>query len=168
MVFLVSAIFTSKLFFPFRVCNSSCSSFGVIIIYYKFNSQKLRPFAIVPFTKVLKAIEILSVVAFSFGSTLCSNHDGNNTSILFSTETNQEREFQILYSGDENKYISLLGSRKLILSIILSLKKMGVSRIILSNRTKKKAEDLKKIYQDIEVVDWGEFADFNIIINFAF
>ena len=42
---------------------------------------------------------------------------------------------------------------------------MGVSKIILSNRTKKKAEDLKKIYQDIEIVDWGEIADFNIIIN---
>jgi len=65
----------------------------------------------------------------------------------------------------KDKKIFILGAGGVVPSIILSLKKMGVSRIILSNRTKKKAEDLKKIYQDIEVVDWGEIADFNIIIN---
>ena len=65
----------------------------------------------------------------------------------------------------KDKKIFILGAGGVVPSIILSLKKMGVSRIILSNRTKKKAEDLKKIYQDIEIVDWGEMADFNIIIN---
>ena len=65
----------------------------------------------------------------------------------------------------KDKKIFILGAGGVVPSIILSLKKMGVSRIILSNRTKKKAEDLKKIYQDIEIVDWGEIADFNIIIN---
>ena len=50
-------------------------------------------------------------------------------------------------------------------SIIIVLKRLGAAKIILSNRTRKKAEDLKKIYQDIEIVDWGEIADFNIIIN---
>ena len=65
----------------------------------------------------------------------------------------------------KDKKIFILGAGGVVPSIILSLKKMGVSRIILSNRTKKKAEDLKKIYHDIEIVDWGEIADFNIIIN---
>ena len=65
----------------------------------------------------------------------------------------------------KDKKIFILGAGGVVPSIILSLKKMGVSRIILSNRTKKKAEDLKKIYQDIEIVDWGEIVDFNIIIN---
>jgi shikimate dehydrogenase len=65
----------------------------------------------------------------------------------------------------KDKKIFILGAGGVVPSIILSLKKMGASRIILSNRTKKKAEDLKKIYQDIEIVDWGEIADFNIIIN---
>jgi shikimate dehydrogenase len=65
----------------------------------------------------------------------------------------------------KDKKIFILGAGGVVPSIILSLKKMGVSRIILSNRTKKKAEDLKKIYKDIEIVDWGEIADFNIIIN---
>ena len=65
----------------------------------------------------------------------------------------------------KDKKIFILGAGGVVPSIILSLKKMGVSKIILSNRTKKKAEDLKKIYRDIEIVDWGEIADFNIIIN---
>ena len=65
----------------------------------------------------------------------------------------------------KDKKIFILGAGGVVPSIILSLKKMGVSRIILSNRTKKKAENLKKIYRDIEIVDWGEIADFNIIIN---
>jgi len=46
----------------------------------------------------------------------------------------------------KDKKIFILGAGGVVPSIILSLKKMGVSRIILSNRTKKKAEDLKKIY----------------------
>ena len=65
----------------------------------------------------------------------------------------------------KGKKIFILGAGGVVPSIILSLKKMGVSRIILSNRTKKKAEDLKKIYRDIEIVDWGKIVDFNIIIN---
>ena len=65
----------------------------------------------------------------------------------------------------KDKKIFILGAGGVVPSIILSLKKMGVSRIILSNRTKKKAEDLKKIYRDIEIVDWGKIVDFNIIIN---
>ena len=65
----------------------------------------------------------------------------------------------------KDKKIFILGAGGVVPSIILSLKKMGVSRIILSNRTKKKAEDLKKIYRDIEIVDWGKITDFNIIIN---
>ena len=65
----------------------------------------------------------------------------------------------------KDKKIFILGAGGVVPSIILSLKKMGAPRIILSNRTKKKAEDLKKIYRDIEIVDWGKIVDFNIIIN---
>ena len=42
---------------------------------------------------------------------------------------------------------------------------MNASKIILSNRTKEKAENLKKIYTDLAIVDWGETPDFNMIIN---
>ncbi len=65
----------------------------------------------------------------------------------------------------KNKKVFILGAGGVVSSIILALKKMGSSKIILSNRTKEKAEDLKKIYSDLEIIDWGETPDFNVIIN---
>ena len=65
----------------------------------------------------------------------------------------------------KNKKIFVLGAGGVVPSIILALKKMKASKIILSNRTRKKAEDLKKIFSDLEIIDWGETPDFNIIIN---
>jgi len=65
----------------------------------------------------------------------------------------------------KNKKIFILGAGGVVPSIILALKKMEASQIILSNRTKKKADDLKKIYSNIEVINWGEIPNFNMIIN---
>ena len=65
----------------------------------------------------------------------------------------------------KNKKIFGLGAGGVSPSIILTLKKMGASKIILSNRTRKKAEDLKKIFPNLEIIDWGETPDFNMIIN---
>ena len=42
---------------------------------------------------------------------------------------------------------------------------MKAFKIILSNSTKQKAEDLKKIYSDLEIIDWGQITDFDMIIN---
>ena len=42
---------------------------------------------------------------------------------------------------------------------------MKVSKIIVSNRTKKKAEDLKNLFKDLNVVDWGNIPNFDVIIN---
>ena len=42
---------------------------------------------------------------------------------------------------------------------------MQVFKIILSNRTKQKAENLKKINPNLEILEWGEFPEFDIIIN---
>ena len=65
----------------------------------------------------------------------------------------------------KGKKIFILGAGGVVPSIILALKKMGANKIFLSNRTKKKAEQLKKIFSDLEIVDWGETPEFNIIIN---
>ena len=63
------------------------------------------------------------------------------------------------------KKIFILGAGGVAPSIIYSLKKMKTSKIILSNRTKEKAQTLKNLFQDIEIVDWGETTDFDMIIN---
>ena len=65
----------------------------------------------------------------------------------------------------QDKKIFILGAGGVVSSIIFALKKMGTSKIILSNRTKEKAINLKKIFPDIEVINWGEITDFNMIIN---
>ena len=63
------------------------------------------------------------------------------------------------------KKIFILGAGGVAPSIIYSLKKMKALKIILSNRTKEKAENLKKLFEDIEIVNWGEIIDFDMIIN---
>ena len=65
----------------------------------------------------------------------------------------------------KNKTAFILGAGGVAPSIIYALKKIGVSKIILSNRTKKKALDLKIFFNDLKIIDWGEICDFDIIIN---
>jgi shikimate dehydrogenase len=65
----------------------------------------------------------------------------------------------------KDKKIFILGAGGVVSSIILVLKKMGASKIILSNRTKKKAEDLKKSFSYLEIIDWGQIPEFDMIIN---
>ena len=65
----------------------------------------------------------------------------------------------------KNKNVFILGAGGVVPSIILALKRLGAAKIILSNRTKEKADDLKKKYTDLEIIDWGKTPDFNMIIN---
>ena len=65
----------------------------------------------------------------------------------------------------KNKKIFILGAGGVVSSVILILKKMGASKIILSNRTKKKAEDLKKSFSYLEIIDWGKTPEFDMIVN---
>ena len=65
----------------------------------------------------------------------------------------------------KNKTIFILGAGGVVSSIIVALKKMGASKIIISNRTKTKAEEIKKKFSELEIIDWGETPDFDMIIN---
>lgn len=65
----------------------------------------------------------------------------------------------------KNKKVFILGAGGVVTSIVLALKNLGVSQISLSNRTKEKAEVIKKIYPHLEIIDWGKSTDFDIIIN---
>ena len=42
---------------------------------------------------------------------------------------------------------------------------MKVPKIILSNRTKKKAENIKNLFNNINIVEWGNIPDVDMIIN---
>ena len=76
-----------------------------------------------------------------------------------------ERGIKHINYNVKNKKAFILGAGGVTPSIIIALKKLGAAKITLSNRTKEKAEDLKKIYSDLEIIDWGETFDFNMIIN---
>ena len=76
-------------------------------------------------------------------------------------------ELGIKYSKYDvnNKIVFILGAGGVVSSIIVALKKMGASKIIISNRTKNKAVDLKKSFVGLEIVDWGETPSFDMVIN---
>jgi len=65
----------------------------------------------------------------------------------------------------KDKKVFILGAGGVVPSIIYALNKMKASKIIISNRTKKKTDDLKNSFKDIDVVDWGEIPNFDMIIN---
>ena len=76
-------------------------------------------------------------------------------------------ELGIKYSKYDvnNKSVFILGAGGVVSSIIVALKKMGASKKIICNITKKKAEDLKKIFSELEIVDWGKTPNFDMVIN---
>jgi len=76
-------------------------------------------------------------------------------------------ELGIKYSKYDvkNKIVFVLGAGGVVSSIIIALKRMKAAKIIISNRTKSKVEDLKNIFNKIETIDWGETPNFDMIIN---
>ena len=63
------------------------------------------------------------------------------------------------------KKIFILGAGGVVPSIIYALNRLKVSEIIISNRTKEKAENLKNLFKNITVINWGKVPDFDIVIN---
>ncbi len=85
---------------------------------------------------------------------------GDNTDVYgFSQALNQ------IQFNSEGKKIFILGSGGVVPSLVVALRKLKASKIIVSNRTKEKAEILKKTYPFIEVVEWGKIKSFDMIVN---
>jgi|TARA_Y100000389_G_C17319730_1_gene442397 shikimate dehydrogenase len=63
------------------------------------------------------------------------------------------------------KKVLILGAGGVVSSIIFALNKMKVSELIISNRTKKKAEELKNLFKNLKIVNWGEMPEFDTIVN---
>jgi len=76
-------------------------------------------------------------------------------------------ELGIKYSKYDvkDKVVFILGAGGVVTSIIIALKRMGAAKLIISNRTNSKAEDLKNIFNELEVIEWGETPNFDMIIN---
>ena len=85
---------------------------------------------------------------------------GHNTDIFGFRTSIEKAEYNL-----NKKEVLILGAGGVVPSIIFSLIKMKVSKIIISNRTKEKAENLKKIFKNIEIIKWGEISNVDMIIN---
>ena len=120
----------------------------------------------VPFKKVvIPFLDHLSIESKNTQSvnTIYLDNDkiiGHNTDI-----EGFERNIQNLKLDMINKKVLILGAGGVVPSIIFALNKMRVSEIIISNRTKSKAEILKDLFDNIKIAEWGEVPEFDIIIN---
>ena len=90
----------------------------------------------------------------------------NNSVVGHNTDTEGFiNAFKSLNFDSKGKKIFILGAGGVVPSIIFALNKMGASEVIISNRTRKKAEDLKIQFSNIKIEDWGNISDFDVIIN---
>ncbi len=120
----------------------------------------------VPFKKaVIPYLDKLSFEAeqtHSVNTIILNNKDlvGHNTDIAGFTNAIKNLQFDII-----GKTVFILGAGGVVPSIIFALNKMKASKIIVTNRTRQKAENLKTKFTNINVIDWGEIIDFDIVIN---
>ena len=85
---------------------------------------------------------------------------GHNTDI-FGFETSIKKSRYNL----SDKEVLILGAGGVVPSIIFALNKMKISKIKISNRTKEKEENIKTVFKNIEIIEWGEVPNFDMIIN---
>ncbi len=136
-------------------------------IFYELKEKKINGINVtVPLKKaVIPYLDKLSTEAEqtqSVNTIIFENNNlvGHNTDISGFAKAIKNLNFNI-----KNKKVLILGAGGVAPSIILALTKMNVSKIIISNRTKKKAENLKSRFHNLEVLDWGDIIDFDVIIN---
>ena len=63
------------------------------------------------------------------------------------------------------KKILILGAGGVVSSIIFALKKLKAKKIIISNRTRNKADSLKNLFKDLTVINWGDISEFDLVVN---
>jgi shikimate dehydrogenase len=85
---------------------------------------------------------------------------GDNTDIIGFQKSVDDFKYDL-----NNKEVFILGAGGVVPSIVFALIKMKVSKIIISNRTREKAEILKNLFKEIEIVEWGKVPNFDMIIN---
>jgi len=120
----------------------------------------------VPFKKeVIPYLNILSPEAKATKSVNTIYLQGNNV-IGHNTDIGGfELAIKDIKYDLSGKRILILGAGGVVPSLIFALKRMKVLEIILSNRTRTKAEDISKLFDNLAIVDWGEIPNFDMIIN---
>jgi len=120
----------------------------------------------VPFkNKVIKYLDKLSLEVETTDSVNTIYKSGNelighNTDVAGFELGLRHSKINVLH-----KSILILGAGGVVPSIIYSLLSMGCKKIFLSNRNIEKAENIKKKFNEIEVLKWRKIPDFDIVIN---
>ena len=120
----------------------------------------------VPFkNKVIKYLDKLSLEVETTDSVNTIYREGNdiighNTDVAGFELGLRHSKINVLH-----KAVLILGAGGVVPSIIYSLLSMGCKKIFLSNRTTEKAVIIKKKFNDVEILKWGEIPGFDIIIN---
>ena len=120
----------------------------------------------VPFKKtVIPFLDKLSPEAEQTQSVNTITYDngdliGYNTDITGFDTAIKKLDFNI-----KGKKVLILGAGGVVPSIIFALKNMHVQEIIISNRTKEKAENLRVLFKDLKILEWGNLTDFHMVIN---
>ena len=120
----------------------------------------------IPFKKkIISYIDELTLEAESTQSvnTIYLKNDkliGHNTDIDGFKMSVEKSKFNLT-----DKKVLILGAGGVVPSIIFALNKMQASKIIVSNRTKDKAENLKNLFDKLDIIEWGNIPDFDMIIN---
>jgi shikimate dehydrogenase len=85
---------------------------------------------------------------------------GHNTDIAGFGTAIKKLKFSL-----KKKKVLILGAGGVVPSIILALKNMHVQEITISNRTREKAENLRVLFNNIKILEWGNLTDFHMVIN---
>ena len=120
----------------------------------------------VPFKK--SVIPFLDKLEYCAGKTQSVNTIYKKKDKIIGDNTDVEgfkHALQRIKYSVKGKKIFILGAGGVTSSIIFALKELEASTIMLSNRTKEKAENLKNIYPDLELIEWGDVKNFDMIIN---
>ena len=120
----------------------------------------------VPFKKtVIPFLDKLSPEAEQTQSVNTITYDngdlvGHNTDIAGFDSAIKKLNFSV-----KGKKVLILGAGGVVPSIIFALQNMNVQEITISNRTKEKAENLKVLFNNIKILEWGNLTDFHMVIN---
>ena len=85
---------------------------------------------------------------------------GHNTDIAGFVTAIKKLNFSV-----KRKRVLILGAGGVVSSIIFALKNMHVHEIIISNRTREKAESMRVLFNNLKVLEWGKLIDFDMVIN---
>ena len=133
----------------------------------EIREQKLNGVNItVPFKR--KIINYLDDLSFEAEKTQSVNtiYFKNNRVVGHNTDIEGfEMAIKNLKFNIKGKKIFILGAGGVVPSIIFALNRMKVSEIVISNRTKTKAEELNNLFKNLKIINWGVIPEFDVIIN---